>query len=83
MFAAVGVDFTSTVFVLILQAEHTTVCTNGTLLDDSSVEGTESFYLIFRSSDTNIILNSNSGQNSIESQVYIQDTTGKYIETVA
>ena len=70
-----GVDFTSSVFFVTLKAEHMTVCTNGTLLEDLLVEGTESFYLVFSSNDPNIILNSNSGQNQIEAEILITDST--------
>ena len=75
---AVDVDFTSLVFFVRLEAGHTTVCTNGTLFEDSQVEGTESFYLLFTSNDPNIILNANSGQNQIETEILIQDSTGIY-----
>ena len=71
-------DFTSSVFFVTLGAGDTTVCTNGTLLEDSLVEGTESFYLVFSSNNLNTILNADSGQNDIQTQIFIEDSTGIY-----
>ena len=76
VFCAAGVDFTSSVFFIILEPGHTTVCTNGTLFEDSLVEGTESFFLVMTSNNPDIILNDNSGINSIQTQIFIEDNTG-------
>ena len=76
VFCAAGVDFTSSIFFIILEPGHTTVCTNGTLFEDSLVEGTESFFLVMTSNNPDIILNGNSGINSIQTQIFIEDNTG-------
>ena len=73
-----GEDYNSTIFFVELISGETSVCTQGTIIEDDVFEGTESFYLVFTSSDYSTVLNADIAisQNEIQTQIYISDNSG-------
>ena len=85
LYITVGVDYTSTTFAVSLLSGETSVCTDGTLIEDDEFEGTESFYLIFINSNPSVVFNSDSGGDGsrIQTQIFIVDNSGRESEIVS
>ena len=77
------VNFTSSSLVLVMG--ETRVCSEGRINEDRLAEGTEIFYISLSSTQSNIILNHNTGivRISIQTQVTITDSSGKGIRNIS